>query len=142
MGKPYTINDLFNDAEPTHKELSSSVSRTATLDTPMQENVYARGVTVLMKINSADSSATVTGLNIQARLGSSGGTYVSFLAGSSFAPTTGGENRKYTVYPGGNASAVSGALDGIAGLPPFWRAQVVHGTTRAIDYSLHAFRIP
>lgn len=126
--------------QPSSGEIvSSSASRTADFNSTDLSGNH-RGAYVFLDINSADSSADV---QLQVEGKSPGGTYFDLLTGSSFVPSTGASVKPYLVYPSGSTK-VDGELSGIssAPLPGTWRVTVGHGTTKAVDYSIEAIRLP
>lgn len=129
--------------EPSSELLSSSASRTASLQTAAQTNRGHRGVYVFVKSNAGQSSHTLT-INIRGRLPGGGSSdFINLLAGSSYHPSSGGGTvRTALLYPDGNATAAGGIDDrASAPLPRIWDVKIVHGTTQAYDYSVRAVRI-
>jgi hypothetical protein len=128
--------------EASSEQLSSSASRTATLVSADQTNRGHRGAYIFAKINSAASSGSFQ-LTVQAKLPGGGSSdYVTIVSGSSYVPSTGASVRTALVYPA-TITAVSGVNEVASiSLPRIWRTRMVHGTTRAIDYSVLAVRLP
>ncbi len=136
--QPRPIQDILVAQEPsTGFIVSPSVARTATHNSSDLTNRDHIGAYVFLDINAGADSSCSLALLIQAK--SPGGSYVDIFTGSSFVPSTGASVKPYLVYPNGSTK-LDGGLIGItsAPLPQTWRARVVHGNTRSVDYSIEA----
>jgi len=119
-------------SRPTNREdtILASAQRTATVNSADQDNLFARGVVVVIDVTAASVTPSVV-FTIKGK-SSLGDDYYTILAS---AAVTGTGQTVLRVYPGLAASANAAANDV---LPRKWRVEAVHGDTDPITYSVSA----
>ena len=113
----------------TEGTLLSSAARTATIASPDQTNIAARGVIVYFNLTSVPGVDTVQ-LIIEGKDPVSG-TYGALLTGAAVATTQ--TPGRYVLYPGTTAGFTA---QNPGPLPRTWRVRIVHSAGTSFTYSV------